>query len=151
MVKLSMEATCMTCGFRTASTIVEAVCLAVDGVGLLLDVLTVVLDLSFLLVSSLLASLAWLLAFICNLPHTVLTGLPHLRRGAWLSLLALIEAEPETLHRGILNVVSNGHALLRQACGICAITMSLVACVINSLVNICLIGTQNLFSLVLAL
>ncbi|EPY83687.1 hypothetical protein CB1_000539003 [Camelus ferus] len=73
-------------------TIVEAVCLAVDGVGLLLDVLTVVLDLSFLLVSSLLASLAWLLAFICNLPHTVLTGLPHLRRGAWVSLLALIEA-----------------------------------------------------------
>ncbi|EPY83686.1 hypothetical protein CB1_000539002 [Camelus ferus] len=48
-------------------------------------------------------------------------------------------------------MVSNGHALLRQACGICAITMSLVACVINSLVNICLIGTQNLFSLVLAL
>ena len=53
----------------------EAVYLVVNGVGLLLDVLTLVLDLNFLLVSSLLASLAWLLAFIlagglCRLPPT---------------------------------------------------------------------------------
>uniref|UniRef100_A0A8C5P080 Ring finger protein 26 n=1 Tax=Jaculus jaculus TaxID=51337 RepID=A0A8C5P080_JACJA len=57
----------------------------------------------------------------------------------------------EILNRGIVGVLSNGHALLRQACDICAIAMSLVAYVINSLVNICLIGTQNLFSVVLAL
>ncbi|KAK7799130.1 hypothetical protein U0070_011515 [Myodes glareolus] len=57
----------------------------------------------------------------------------------------------EILNRGILSVVSNGHAWLHQACDICGIAMSLVAYVINSLVNICLIGTQNLFSLVLAL
>ncbi|EHB08805.1 RING finger protein 26 [Heterocephalus glaber] len=168
----------------------EAVYLVVNGVGLVLDMLTFVLDLNFLLVSSLLASLAWLLAFIYNLPHTVLTSLLHLGRGVVLSLLALIEAlvrftfgglqalctllyscylRPESLkllghlashgalrsreilHRGVLNVVSCGHALLHQACDICAIAMSLVAYVINSLVNICLIGTQNLFSLVLAL
>ncbi|KAF6105990.1 ring finger protein 26 [Phyllostomus discolor] len=168
----------------------EAVYLVVNGVGLVLDVLTLVLDLNFLLVSSLLASLAWLLAFIYNLPHTVLTSLMHLGRGVLFSLLALIEAlvrfilggfqafctllysccagleslkllghlashgalrSRDILHRGILNVVSNGHALLRQACDICAIAMSLVAYVINSLVNICLIGTQNLFSLLLAL
>ncbi|XP_007124279.1 E3 ubiquitin-protein ligase RNF26 [Physeter macrocephalus] len=168
----------------------EAVYLVVNGVGLLLDVLTLVLDLNFLLVSSLLASLAWLLAFIYNLPHTVLTSLLHLGRGVLLSLLAFLEAvvpftfggfqalctvlysccsgleslkllghlashgalrSREILHRGVLNMVSNGHALLRQVCDICAITMSLVAYVINSLVNICLIGTQNLFSLVLAL
>lgn len=168
----------------------EAVYLVVNGVGLLLDVLTLVLDLNFLLVSSLLASLAWLLAFIYNLPHTVLTSLLHLGRGVLLSLLALIEAmvrftcgglqalstvlysccsgleslkllghlashgalrSREILHRGVLNMVSNGHALLRQICDVCAITMSLVAYVINSLVNICLIGTQNFFSLVLAL
>ncbi|XP_076968781.1 E3 ubiquitin-protein ligase RNF26 [Tamandua tetradactyla] len=168
----------------------EAVYLVVNGVGLVLDVLTLVLDLNFLLVSSLLASLAWLLAFIYNLPHTVLTSLLHLGRGVLLSLLALIEAvvrltfgglqalctllyscfssleslkllghlashgalrSREILHRGVLNLVSNGHALLRQACDICAIIMSLVAYVVNSLVNICLIGTQNLFSLVLAL
>ncbi|XP_037361338.1 E3 ubiquitin-protein ligase RNF26 [Talpa occidentalis] len=168
----------------------EAVYLVVNGVGLVLDVLTVVLDLNFLLVSSLLASVAWLLAFIYNLPHTVLTSLLHLGRGVLLSLLALIEAlvrftfgglqalctllysccsgleslkllghlashgalrSREILHRGVFNVVSSGHALLRQACDICAIAMSLVAYVVNSLVNIFLIGTQNLFSLVLAL
>ncbi|XP_025749698.1 E3 ubiquitin-protein ligase RNF26 [Callorhinus ursinus] len=168
----------------------EAVYMIVNGVGLVLDLLTLVLDLNFLLVSSLLASLAWLLAFIYNLPHTVLTSLLHLGRGVLLSLLALIEAlvrftfgglqalctllysccsgleslkllghlashgalrSREILHRGVLNVVSSGHALLRQACDICAIAMSLVAYVINSLVNICLIGTQNLFSLMLAL
>lgn len=168
----------------------EALYLVVNGVGLLLDVLTLVLDLNFLLVSSLLASLAWLLAFIYNLPHTVLTSLLHLGRGVLLSLLALIEAmvrftcgglqalsavlysccsgleslkllghlashgalrSREILHRGVLNMISNGHALLRQICDVCAITMSLVAYVINSLVNICLIGTQNFFSLVLAL
>lgn len=168
----------------------EAVFLVVNGVGLVLDLLTLVLDLNFLLVSSLLATLAWLLAFIYNLPHTVLTSLLHLGRGVLLSLLALGEAlvrfafggfqalctflcscysgleslkllghlashgalrSREILNRGILNMVSHGHALLRQACDICAIAMSLVAYVVNSLVNICLIGTQNLFSLVLAL
>lgn len=168
----------------------EAVYLVVNGVGLVLDVLTLVLDLNFLLVSSLLASLAWLLAFIYNLPHTVLTSLLHLGRGVLLSLLALIEAlvrftfggfqalctllysccsgleslkllghlashgalrSRDILHRGVLNLVSNGHALLRQACDVCTIAMSLVAYVINSLVNICLIGTQNFFSLLLAL
>lgn len=164
--------------------------MVVNGVGLVLDVLTLVLDLNFLLVSSLLASLAWILAFIYNLPHTVLTSLLHLGRGVLLSLLAVIETlvrftfgglqtlctllyscysgleslkllghlashgalrSRELLHRGVFNVVSSGHTLLRQACDICAIAMSLVAYVINSLVNICLIGTQNLFALVLAL
>ncbi|XP_036923447.1 E3 ubiquitin-protein ligase RNF26 [Sturnira hondurensis] len=168
----------------------EALYLMVNGVALVLDVLTLVLDLNFLLVSSLLASLAWLLAFIYNLPHTVLTSLMHLGCGVLFSLLALIEAfirfilggfqafctllyrccsgleslkllghltshgalrSRDILHRCIFNVVSNGHALLHQACDICAIAMSLVAYVINSLVNICLIGTQNLFSLLLAL
>ncbi|XP_004604808.1 E3 ubiquitin-protein ligase RNF26 [Sorex araneus] len=168
----------------------EAVYLVVNGVGLVLDVLTLVLDLNFLLVSSLLTSLAWLLTFIYNLPHTVLTSLLHLGRGVLLSLLALIEAlvrftfggvqalctllyscysgleslkllghlashgalrSRELLHRGVFNVVSSGHALLRQFCDVCTIAMSLVAYVINSLVNICLIGTQNLFALVLAL
>uniref|UniRef100_A0A1L1SUH0 Ring finger protein 26 n=1 Tax=Mus musculus TaxID=10090 RepID=A0A1L1SUH0_MOUSE len=143
----------------------EAVYLVVNGVGLVLDLLTLMLDLNFLLVSSLLATLAWLLAFIYNLPHTVLTSLLHLGRGFLLSLLALVEAvvrftfgglqalgtllyscysgleslkllghlashgalrSREFLNRGILNMVSNGHALLRQACDICAIAMSLV-------------------------
>jgi RING finger protein 26 len=70
----------------------EAVYLVVNGVGLVLDVLTLVLDFNFLLVSSLLASLAWLLDFIYSLPYTVLTSLLHLGRGVLLSPLAVIEA-----------------------------------------------------------
>lgn len=70
----------------------EAVYLVVNGAGLVLDVLTLVLDLNFLLVSSLLASVAWLLAFIYNLPHTVLTSLVHLGHRVLLSLLGLIKA-----------------------------------------------------------
>ncbi|XP_057616533.1 E3 ubiquitin-protein ligase RNF26-like [Chionomys nivalis] len=151
--------------------------------------LTFLLDLNFLFVSFLLASLARLLALIYNLPHTVLTYFLYFGR-VLLSLLALVEAlveftfvglqqlfaflyscyssleslkllghlashgalrSREILTKGILNMVSSGHALLRQACDICGIAMSLVAYVINSLVNICLISTQNLFSLVLAL
>lgn len=168
----------------------EAVYLVVNGVGLALDVLTLVLDLNFLLVSSLLASAAWLLAFVYNLPHAVLAGLVQLGRGAALSLLALAEAvarlafggaqalwtllgsccsgleslkllghlashgalrSRDLLQRGVLSAAAGGHALLRQACDVCAIAMSLVAYVVNSLVNICLIGTQNLFALLLAL
>lgn len=70
----------------------EAVYLVVNGVGLVLDVLTLVLDLNFLLVSSLLTCVAWLLAFIYNLPLTVLTSLLQLGRGVLFSLLALVEA-----------------------------------------------------------
>ena len=42
-------------------------------------------------------------------------------------------------------------ALLHLACDNCAIAMSLMAYVITSLVNICLFGTRNLFSLLLSL
>jgi hypothetical protein len=149
------------------SSIMEPVYLVVNGVGLVLDLLNLTLDLNFLLTSSLLATLAWLLAFIYNLPHTVLvlTSLLHLGRGFLLSLLALVEAVVRFTFGGlqalgtllysccsdlenlkllghlashgalrsreflnmVLNMVSNGHALLRQACDICAIAMSLVA------------------------
>ena len=65
---------------------------AVNGVGLVLDMQSFVLDLSFLLVSSFLASLTWLLDFIYNLPHTVLTSLVQLGHGVLFSLLDLIKA-----------------------------------------------------------
>ncbi|KAM9038900.1 E3 ubiquitin-protein ligase RNF26 [Sarcophilus harrisii] len=168
----------------------EAVYLVLNGIGLALDVLSFVLDLNFLLVSSMLAALTWLVTFFYNLPHTVLAGLLHLGRGAALSTLAVLESLArlllgaaqaagallrgccsgleslkvaahlalhaaargrELLQRGVLSAVSSGHALLRQACDVCAIAMSLAAYVVNSLVNICLIGTQNLFALGLAL
>ncbi|XP_020840492.1 E3 ubiquitin-protein ligase RNF26 [Phascolarctos cinereus] len=168
----------------------EAVYLVLNGIGLALDVLNFLLDLNFLLVSSLLAALTWMVTFVYNLPHTVLAGLLHLGRGALLSVSAAVEGLArlllgvlqaagalmrgccsglesltvvghlalhvaargrELVHRGVLSVVSSSHALLRQACDVCAIAMSLAAYVVNSLVNICLIGTQNLFALGLAL
>uniref|UniRef100_A0A5F8GU21 E3 ubiquitin-protein ligase RNF26 n=1 Tax=Monodelphis domestica TaxID=13616 RepID=A0A5F8GU21_MONDO len=168
----------------------EAVYLVLNGISLALDVLSFVLDLNFLLVSSLLAALTWMVTFIYNLPHTVLASLLHLGRGALLSLVAAVEGLTrlflgslqavgvllrgccpgleslkvvghlalhvatrgrELVHRGVLSMVSSSHALLRQACDVCAIAMSLAAYVVNSLVNICLIGTQNLFALGLAL
>ncbi|XP_043854113.1 E3 ubiquitin-protein ligase RNF26 [Dromiciops gliroides] len=168
----------------------EAVYLVLNGIGLALDVLSFVLDLNFLLVSSLLAALTWMVTFIYNLPHTVLAGLLHLGRGTLLSFVAATESlirlllgvlqavgallrsccsgleslkvvghlalhvatrGRELVHRGVLSMVSSSHALLRQACDVCAIAMSLAAYVVNSLVNICLIGTQNLFALGLAL
>ncbi|XP_038173460.1 E3 ubiquitin-protein ligase RNF26-like [Arvicola amphibius] len=160
-----------------------------DWMGPVSQWLTFLVDLNFLFVSFLLESLAWLLAFIYNLPHMVLSYLLYIGRVLF-SLLALLDAlieftlvglqplftflygcyssldclkllghlasqaalrSQEILTRGILNMVSSGHALLRQACDICGIAMSLVAYVINSLVNICLIGMLNLFPLVLAL
>ncbi|XP_074158490.1 E3 ubiquitin-protein ligase RNF26 [Sminthopsis crassicaudata] len=168
----------------------EAVYLVLNGIGLALDVLGFVLDLNFLLVSSMLAALTWMVTFFYNLPHTVLAGLLHLGRGAVLSTLAILESLArlivgalqaagallrgccsgleslkvaghlalhvatrgrELLQRGLLTMAASSQALLRQACDVCAIAMSLVAYVVNSLVNICLIGTQNLFALGLAL
>ncbi|XP_007660159.2 E3 ubiquitin-protein ligase RNF26 [Ornithorhynchus anatinus] len=169
----------------------DVVFLVVNGVGLALDVLSFLLDLNFFLVSSLLAAVVWLLAFVYNLPGSLLAGLLLCGRGTLLSLAALAEAlgRPalgavqaagallrgccssgleslkvaghlashvglrgrEVVHRGVWGVVSSGQALLRQACDVCTIAMSLAAYVVNSLVNMCLIGTQNLFSLALAL
>ncbi|XP_062817167.1 E3 ubiquitin-protein ligase RNF26 [Anolis carolinensis] len=57
----------------------------------------------------------------------------------------------EIMHRGFWNLVGSGQSLVRQICEVCAIAMSLVAYLINSTINICLIGTQNLFSLGLVL
>ncbi|KAL6043304.1 hypothetical protein STEG23_022091 [Scotinomys teguina] len=87
---------------------------------------------------------------VCTFLCSCYSGLESLKLLGHLASHGALRSR-EILNRGILNMVSNGHALLRQACDICAIAMSLVAYVINSLVNICLIGTQNLFSLVLAL
>uniref|UniRef100_K7FZK6 E3 ubiquitin-protein ligase RNF26 n=1 Tax=Pelodiscus sinensis TaxID=13735 RepID=K7FZK6_PELSI len=50
----------------------------------------------------------------------------------------------EFVHRGLWNVVGSGQSLLRQVCEVFTIIMSLLAYFVNSLINICLIGTQNL-------
>nr|XP_045002425.1 E3 ubiquitin-protein ligase RNF26 [Jaculus jaculus] len=87
---------------------------------------------------------------LCTLLYSCFSSLESLKLLGHLASHGALRSR-EILNRGVVGVLSNGHALLRQACDICAIAMSLVAYVINSLVNICLIGTQNLFSVVLAL
>ncbi|XP_067421185.1 E3 ubiquitin-protein ligase RNF26 [Emydura macquarii macquarii] len=50
----------------------------------------------------------------------------------------------ELVHRGLWNLVGSGQSLLRQVCEVFTIVMSLLAYFVNSIINICLIGTQNL-------
>ncbi|NXI95823.1 RNF26 ligase, partial [Psophia crepitans] len=69
--------------------------------------------------------------------------------GHLLSHLAL--RGKELLQRGLCGLLGCGQALARQACEGLAIGTSLLAYLVNSLVNVCLIGTQNLFTLVAAL
>lgn len=53
----------------------------------------------------------------------------------------------ELLHRGLLS----GHGLLRQACEGCAILFSLLLYFINTIINLLLIGTQNLYGLMVSM
>ncbi|KFQ35119.1 RING finger protein 26, partial [Mesitornis unicolor] len=57
----------------------------------------------------------------------------------------------ELLHRGLCGLLGCGQALARQVCEGLAIATSLLAYLVNSLVNVCLIGMQNLFTLLAAL
>ncbi|KAJ6653963.1 hypothetical protein lerEdw1_007595 [Lerista edwardsae] len=164
----------------------DLVFLVINGVGMILDLLVILLDLNFFLVSSLVSILVWLIAFIYNLPNALVACVIHCWNGIVLSLLCIAEAlyyltlgsahtvvnllrgfcssmeslkvvgnlfahltlrSKEMMHRGLWNLVGSGQSLLRQVCEVCAIVMSLVAYFVNSIINICLIGTQNLFSL----
>ncbi|XP_016159312.1 PREDICTED: RING finger protein 26 [Ficedula albicollis] len=57
----------------------------------------------------------------------------------------------ELAQRGLGAVLGCGQALGRQLCEALAIGTSLLMYLVNSLVNVCLIGTQNLFTLLAAL
>ncbi|NWX22534.1 RNF26 ligase, partial [Aegotheles bennettii] len=57
----------------------------------------------------------------------------------------------ELLQRGLCGLLGCGQGLARQLCEGLAIATSLLAYLVNSLVNVCLIGTQNLFTLLAAL
>ncbi|NWH66128.1 RNF26 ligase, partial [Geococcyx californianus] len=157
-----------------------ALLLALRG---LLDVLALLLDVNFFLVSSLVSALLWLLAALCSLPAfllscwdalllsllslarlascSVLSALQELLRGWSCSLeglkvlgnLVLHQALRcrEVVQRGLCGVLSAGQTLGRQLGESVAIATSLLAYLVNSLVNVCLIGTQNLFTLLAAL
>nr|XP_056716602.1 E3 ubiquitin-protein ligase RNF26 [Euleptes europaea] len=168
----------------------DLVFLVINGVGMILDLLVILLDVNFFLVSTLVSILLWLIAFAYNLPNALVGCMIHCWNGIVLFLLCVVEAlyyltlgsvhaifnllrglcssmeslkvvghlfthlmlrSKEVMHRGLWNLVGSGQSLLRQVCEVCAIAMSLVAYFVNSIINICLIGTQNLFSLGLIL
>nr|XP_060643382.1 E3 ubiquitin-protein ligase RNF26 [Anolis sagrei ordinatus]XP_060643383.1 E3 ubiquitin-protein ligase RNF26 [Anolis sagrei ordinatus] len=168
----------------------ELVFLIINGMAMILDIALILLDVNFFLVSTLVSALVWLVAFIYNLPSTLVACVIQCWNGIGLFLLCIAEAayyltmgslhtvfnvlrslcstmeslklvghlfahitlrSKEIMHRSFWNLVGSGQSLVRQVCEVCAIAMSLVAYLINSTINICLIGTQNLFSLGLVL
>ncbi|NXF14281.1 RNF26 ligase, partial [Smithornis capensis] len=125
---------------------------------LLLDLLLLVLDLNFLLVSSLLSALLWLLAAVRSLPAAALWCCEALAQGAARAVLRGAgggmdgaRAAAHLLWHWALRGRELGQALGRQACEALAIGTSLLMYLANSLVNVCLLGTQNLFTLLAAL
>ncbi|XP_057897199.1 E3 ubiquitin-protein ligase RNF26 [Melospiza georgiana] len=141
------------------------------GLRLLLDLLLLVLDLNFFLVSSLVSALLWLLAAASSLPAAAAAAavacwdalvlvrgccgaMEGMRAaGHLVSHLAshLALRGRELAQRGLGAVLGCGQALCRQLCEALAIGSSLLMYLANSLVNVCLIGTQNLFTLLAAL
>ncbi|NXW76306.1 RNF26 ligase, partial [Hirundo rustica] len=141
------------------------------GLRLLFDLLLLVLDLNFFLVSSLVSALLWLLAAASSLPAAaaaaavacwdalaLLRGCCGAMEGmravghlaSHLVSHAALRAR-ELAQRGLGAVLGCGQALCRQLCEALAIGTSLLMYLANSLVNVCLIGAQNLFTLLAAL
>ncbi|NWI03700.1 RNF26 ligase, partial [Tichodroma muraria] len=133
------------------------------GLRLLLDLLLLVLDLNFFLVSSLVSALLWLLAAASSLPAAAAAAVVAcwdalvLVRGCCGAMEAMRAAGHLASHlalrgrelaqRGLGAVLGCGQALGEAL----AIGTSLLMYLVNSLVNVCLIGTQNLFTLLAAL
>ncbi|XP_027590324.1 E3 ubiquitin-protein ligase RNF26 [Pipra filicauda] len=136
---------------------------------LALDLLLLVLDLNFFLVSSLVSALLWLLSAACGLPAAAAGGalacwdalalalargccggLEVARAAARLAAHAALRGR-ELAQRGLGAALGCGQALGRQACEALAIAGSLLMYLANSLVNVCLLGAQNLLTLLAAL
>ncbi|NXA39005.1 RNF26 ligase, partial [Eudromia elegans] len=168
----------------------DLVFLLLRGLRLALDLLGLLLDVNFFLVSSLVSALLWLLALLHSLPGAAAAGALACWNGLLLCVASLAEAacglvlgvphglagllrgccsgleglkvlghllshvalrSKDLLHRGLCNLLGSGQSLVRQLCEGLAICMSLLAYVVNSIINICLIGMQNLFTLLVAL
>ncbi|XP_004948094.2 E3 ubiquitin-protein ligase RNF26 [Gallus gallus] len=168
----------------------ELVLLLLRGLRLALDLLLLLLDLNFFLVSSLVTALLWLLTTAASLPGAATAGMWACWNGLLGGLCGLAEAAcglalgamqglggllrgccsaleglkvlghllthlglrgRELLQRGLCSLLGSGQALLREAGEGLAIGVSLLAYLVNSMVNLCLLGTQNFFTLLLAL
>ncbi|NWH72266.1 RNF26 ligase, partial [Piaya cayana] len=149
----------------------------------LLDLLCLLLDLNFFVVSSLVSALLWLLAAACGLPaalcaawEALLLSLCSAARAAFCAGLSALQGllrgggggleglralgnlllhqgarGRELVQRGLCGALGAGQALGRQLGESVAIATSLLAYLVNSLVNVCLLGAQNLFTLAVAL
>ncbi|XP_051962919.1 E3 ubiquitin-protein ligase RNF26-like [Xyrauchen texanus] len=153
-----------------------------SSIGKCIDIICLLLDLNFVIVSSLIQLLVALISFVNSLPmlltNSVLecwnltllfiitmrdgvTVVTHNLVGGWMQLLGgalesfkmigylsshLLLRTKELLHRGLLS----GHGLLRQAWEGCGIVFSLLLYFINTIINLLLIGTQNLYALLVS-
>ncbi|CAH2319512.1 RING finger 26 [Pelobates cultripes] len=167
----------------------QAVLLVFSGLKWTFELLLLILDLNYWLVSSLFSFLFWTVHFIWNLPVLINMGLVHTwevllahiaRMGdscytmvlstlqttsnalkgclagldglqlVWNLLCHLFLRTKEIMQRGLLNIALSGQTIQRQVWEVLTIAASLGAYLVNSLVNICLIAMQNVFSSVLA-
>ncbi|XP_058601452.1 E3 ubiquitin-protein ligase RNF26 [Onychostoma macrolepis] len=153
-----------------------------SSIGKCIEVICLLLDLNFVIVSSIIQLLVAVISFINSLPMLLTTSLSecwnlallciitmrdgvtvvtHNMVGGWMQLLGgILESfkmigylsshvllrTKELLHRGLLS----GHGLLRQAWEGCGIVFSLLLYFINTIINLLLIGTQNLYSVVVS-
>ncbi|KAK2881086.1 hypothetical protein QQF64_008575 [Cirrhinus molitorella] len=127
---------------------------------LLVTVICFISSLPMLLTNS--VSECWNLSLLCIITmRDGVTVVTHNMVGGWMQLLGgvlesfkmigylsshLLLRTKELLHRGLLS----GHGLLRQAWEGCGIVFSLLLYFINTIINLLLIGTQNLYSVVVS-
>ncbi|XP_051520761.1 E3 ubiquitin-protein ligase RNF26-like [Myxocyprinus asiaticus] len=153
-----------------------------SSIGKCIDLICLLLDLNFVIVSSLIQLLVALISFVNSLPMLLTTSVlecwnltllciitmrdgvtvvTHNMVGGWMQLLGgalesfkmigylsshLVLRTKELMHRGLLS----GHGLLRQAWEGCGIVFSLLLYFINTIINLLLIGTQNLYALLVS-
>ncbi|MFT7818550.1 ring finger protein 26-like [Arapaima gigas] len=127
-----------------------------DVVGLLLDMAVWLLSASISALHSLPLLLSSSALAVSECVASAAQGSLHVLAG-WLQLLGGVSESfkmlghllshvllrtRELLHRGLLS----GHSVLRQACEACGILLSLVLYLVNTVVNMLLIGVQNCFA-----
>ncbi|XP_066519054.1 E3 ubiquitin-protein ligase RNF26 [Hoplias malabaricus] len=130
-------------------------------VRLLVAVVSFIGSLPMLLTSSLVECVNVTLFCLITMMDGV-TVVTHNMIGGWMQLLGgllesckmvgylsshLLLRTKELLHRGLLS----GHGLLRQACEGLGILFSLLLYFINTIINLLLIGTQNLYGLMVSM
>ncbi|XP_018431439.1 PREDICTED: RING finger protein 26 [Nanorana parkeri] len=168
----------------------QVLLLILSGVGWAVDLVLLVLDLNYWLVSSLVSFLCWTIHFIFSLPGAISLTLLQCWECAWLGMTAVGDCccglvvgavqtagnmlggalagldslqlawnlvchlgirSKEMMQRGLLNIALSGQNLHRQVWEALTIGGSLAAYLVNTLVNLFLIGVQYVCSGVLSL